>query len=657
MTLLKSQKNQFYIILLSRLCTGIFHVFIYLLLTFNYVNGNICLAKNSFLLISVFYWFFVFLLYDKSFTGILQKHFICINKYWEYILFFSIPLGAFFIEEVIYNPRPFSISFPKILSNFALYFCLQIGLLLMIQNIKKVFLLILSFSWIFGIANYYVMEFKGNPLLPSDLLAFKTAAAVVDNYTFSLSDSIVHGTFLLMASICLVCTIPDICKVTAHRESVIKLLLGIAWLGAGVAAAYSINWSSVLNITLNGWDPQDSYYDNGALLTFLMEVQELSTTMPEGYSQAESASILNEKEQQIAESGDAATNTLPSVIVIMNESFSDLTVLGDFEAEDCLTNWNGIENYIMRGNAYASVIGGGTCNSEFEFLTGNSIANISGSGYPYQMYNFDNVFNLASEFSRYGYETIAIHPENRNNWNRTKVYSQFGFDSFLSLEDIEQPEYIRYFISDKSDFAQVISSYEQRTSPVFIFNVTMQNHGGYDEDSMPEHMELISIEKGYRSYRDVVTYMTLIRESDKAFQELLEYFSQVDEPVIICMFGDHQPVISQEFVEKLQDFEGSSLDSIENRCCVPYIIWSNYDTGVNNLNLDTSLNYLGMNVLEAAGIYSPYSRFLTDIQREIPIINKYGYQTSEGEWKTLDEPNEILNQYSKLQYYMLFDHP
>lgn len=653
----KSGLIQSTLTILGKLCTGIFPIFIYLLFILNYVNRNICLARRSFFLVSILYWSLTFLLYTNGSRKILQKQSVFISRYWEWILFTAIPLAAFLVEEIIYNPRPFSIAFSRVLLNYTLYLCLQIGLLLIFQNKKAVFLFILSLAWIFGIANHYVMEFKGNPLLPSDLLAYKTATAVAGNYTFSLSDSMVYGTLLFMFSICLVYGIPNMSKKKTRHKYIARPLLGIAWIGATIAIVYNVNWSSVLDITLSGWDPQESYYDNGALLTFLMEVQELSTTMPESYSQAESASILNEKEQQIAESGDAATNTLPSVIVIMNESFSDLTVLGDFEAEDCLTNWNGIENYIMRGNAYASVIGGGTCNSEFEFLTGNSIANISGSGYPYQMYNFDNVFNLASEFSRYGYETIAIHPENRNNWNRTKVYSQFGFDSFLSLEDIEQPEYIRSFISDKSDFAQVISSYEQRTNPVFIFNVTMQNHGGYDEDSMPENMELISIEKGYRSYRDVVTYMTLIRESDKAFQELLEYFSQVDEPVIICMFGDHQPVISQEFVEELQDFEGSSLESIENRCCVPYIIWSNYDTGVNNLNLDTSLNYLGMNVLEAAGIYSPYSRFLTDIQREIPIINKYGYQTSEGEWKTLDEPNEILNQYSKLQYYMLFDHP
>lgn len=659
MNRLRSNYLQFALKTLCRLCIIIFHASIYLMLVSNYVNGNILLARKSFFLASILYWFLTCFLYFGRKFKTLQKIISSYGKFGGYILFFIVPLAAFLIEEIIYNPYLFSIAFSRILLNYTLYFLFQIGLILMFRNRKTAFLLTLSLAWLFGIANYYVMEFKGNPLLPSDLLAYKTAAAVAGNYAFALSDSIVYGTLLLMFLICSVCSIPNMEKEITPYRLVVRPLFGIAWIAVSAAIIYNINWSVVLNITLNGWEPQNSYYENGALLTFLMEAQELSASaaIPTGYIQTDAGNLLNEKELQTDGLTEEVSGVTPSVIVIMNESFSDLTVLGDFEAEDCLTNWNSIENYVMRGNAYASVIGGGTCNSEFEFLTGNSMANISGNGYPYQMYNFDNVFNLASEFSRYGYETIAVHPENRNNWNRAKTYSQFGFSRFLSLEEMEQPEYIRNYMSDKSDFGQIISAYEHRENPVFIFNVTMQNHGGYEEDSMPEDTEFVQIEERYGSYKDVVAYLTLIRESDKEFLKLLEYFSQVEEPVIICMFGDHQPAIDEKFVQEFQDFEISPLENIQKRCCVPYIIWSNYDTGVIDLSIDTSLNYLGMNVLEIAGIRSAYSRFLVEMQQEIPVINKYGYQTADGKWHTLEEPNELMEKYRKLQYYMLFDHP
>lgn len=657
MNRLKSHFLKYVFVVLGKLCIIMVHVFIYLVLVSNYVSGNIFLARKSFLLASILYWLLTWLLYYKGNIKILQSCLENTAKYRKWLLFFIIPLGAFYIEEIIYNPRPFTIALSRTFLNYILYLGLQIGLMLVFRSKKVGYLLVLSLAWSFGIANYYVMEFKGNPLLPSDLFAYKTAAAVAGNYTFALSDSIVYGTLLFMLFVCFVRKITNIHKESIPRKLTLRPLLGIAWLCGATVIVYSINWSSLLNITLYGWSPQNSYYENGALLTFLMEIQELSTPTPAGYFQAEAADMLDEIELPPNRLPIENLGMPPSVIVIMNESFSDLTVLGDFEAEDCLPNWNSIESYVMRGNAYASVVGGGTCNSEFEFLTGNSMANISGSGYPFQMYNFGKVFNLASAFSGYGYETIAIHPENRNNWNRAKVYSQFGFDSFLSWEEIEQAEYIRYYVSDRSNYRQVISSYEHRTAPVFIFNVTMQNHGGYDEDSMPDGAEFVSIEKQYKDYRDVITYLTLIRESDKAFLELLEYFSQAEEPVILCMFGDHQPSIDEGFVQELQHFDGLSLEDMEKRFCVPYIIWSNYDTGVNNVHLDTSLNYLGMNVLEIAGIHSPYSRFLTKLQQKIPVINKYGYQAADGSWNTLDTPNELLDEYRRLQYYMLFDHP
>lgn len=42
-------------------------------------------------------------------------------------------------------------------------------------------------------------------------------------------------------------------------------------------------------------------------------------------------------------------------------------------------------------------------------------------------------------------------------------------------------------------------------------------------------------------YPKVDQYLSLIKKSDTALQELIEYYSQVDEPTIICIFGDHQP--------------------------------------------------------------------------------------------------------------------
>ena len=143
----KSGLIQLTLTILGKLCIGIFPIFIYLLFILNYVNRNICLARRSFFLVSILYWSLTFLLYTNGSRKILQKQSVFISRYWEWILFTAIPLAAFLVEEIIYNPRPFSIAFSRVLLNYTLYLCLQIGLLLIFQNKKAVFLFILSLAW------------------------------------------------------------------------------------------------------------------------------------------------------------------------------------------------------------------------------------------------------------------------------------------------------------------------------------------------------------------------------------------------------------------------------------------------------------------------------------------------------------------------------
>jgi phosphoglycerol transferase MdoB-like AlkP superfamily enzyme len=81
---------------------------------------------------------------------------------------------------------------------------------------------------------------------------------------------------------------------------------------------------------------------------------------------------------------------LPNIIVVMNESFSDLKVLGDFTTNEDYMPYlhsllNGAENTVT-GYLNVSVCGGNTANTEFEFLTGNSMAFLPQGSIPYQQY-------------------------------------------------------------------------------------------------------------------------------------------------------------------------------------------------------------------------------------------------------------------------------
>ncbi len=74
-------------------------------------------------------------------------------------------------------------------------------------------------------------------------------------------------------------------------------------------------------------------------------------------------------------------------------------------------------------------------------------------------------------------------------------------------------------------------------------------------------------------------YESLIAKSDQALSYLISYFEQVDRPVLICFFGDHQPALNGDFENALRN-PGEDMDTdltmTEKIYTVPYFIWSNY---------------------------------------------------------------------------------
>lgn len=632
---------------LKRVIMSILFIVGYVFLAWNYTEGNICKRQNSYLFtFCIYFCCAALIIFGKE---ILTSGRVCRVLGTFFLLIY--PYIIFYCIEMMYNAELSEMQPDKIMINCALLFSVELGLIVMFHNFKCALTILGIVCWMFGLANHYLMQFKGNPLIPGELFAFRTALSVADQYEFALTDELVSGTLILLAVICVIKILPLRIGQPALKKTVIKVIVGVVYFIMFFTVVIQSSWGDKLGIELYAWQIYNTYAANGSILSFILEGQAMHVQVPEGYSKKEIEQILSSNTSETIEN-----NVKPTVIVIMNESFSDLVSLGCFDAEGCLSNWYGIENYVMRGNAYASVYGGGTCNSEYEFLTGNSMANLSSNAYPYTMYNFSRIFNLARLFRDNGYQTVAVHPADKDNWNRSSVYPQMGFQKFVDIEQMENMLWLSWCISDWSDFDWIIKEYEASDGPLFLFNVTMQNHGGYGEKDLGD-VEIVWVDEPYQQYTDLVTYLTLIKESDKAFGHLLDYFSGVDKPVIICMFGDHQPSLNSEFVNTYVDENTADIDLKEKRYCVPYLIWSNYfdENLPMNVNKDISLNYLGANISNIAGIESPYTKYLLNLEDKIPVINHIGYMDDKGIWHRLEEANEYIDQYRKMGYYMMFE--
>ena len=175
----------------------------------------------------------------------------------------------------------------------------------------------------------------------------------------------------------------------------------------------------------------------------------------------------------------------PNIIVIMNEAFSDPAVLGEFETNvDYMPFIRGLTENTVKGGLMVSVKGGNTANSEYEFLTGNSMAFLPSGSVPYQQYIRGEMPTVASQLKNLGYETFAMHPYRANGWNRKKVYEYFGFDTSYFKESFTDAPILREYTTDLATYQKIVDIYTSKTpgQPMFVFDVTMQNHSSYSKE-------------------------------------------------------------------------------------------------------------------------------------------------------------------------------
>ena len=154
----------------------------------------------------------------------------------------------------------------------------------------------------------------------------------------------------------------------------------------------------------------------------VMELPYLAVEKPLGYQKEEAKGLLESYEPE--GEGEKGTDK-PNIIVVMDEAFSDLGVLGDFTAsKEYMPYYHSLKEEsetapnIITGSLHVSVCGGNTANTEFEFLTGNTMAFLPQGSVPYQQYIKKNIPALPWYFKEQGYETHAMHPYYASGWDR-----------------------------------------------------------------------------------------------------------------------------------------------------------------------------------------------------------------------------------------------
>ena len=611
------------------------------------------------------------------------------NKIWQFGFFLLMPIVTITMTECLNNVFIYDMTYLGFFGNYVVILVFNFVFFALTGSFRVSYLIVNTVLFGLALCHSYVMDFRGTPFQPMDFLSVTTAANVANTYNFAPGYKVITGVFIFIFIVTISIKTPTpkyniITKIASRSFTAV-------FSGTIIIIFYATSIFADMGIRPDFWNQTRGYHNYGFVFNFFANTKYLYMNKPSTYDPNEIENIINKNEQTNQEETNTSENT-PNIICIMNESLSDLKVLGNLTTnEDYMPFMNSLTENTIKGNLYVPVIGAGTSNTEFEFLTGHTTAFLPSGSNAYMLYVKNPMASLVSTLEAQNYSSAALHPYYSSGWKRPEVYSNFGFNKFTALEDIidislmndymdngNDPNYlqqlieqhypdsknmlVRQYISDSYNYKLIIDDYKNRdkSKPYFTFNVTMQNHGGYTPSAV-NFDESIYATSSTQNYNKANKYLSLVKASDNAFKELIEYFKKVKEPTIICMFGDHQPNIETEFISEclgVNNLSNLTVEQEQNRHITPFYIWANYDIEEQYIERLSS-NYLSSLVLQTAGVkLTEYNKYLLSLSKVLPVINTVGYIDNQGvyyKWSDSSPYRSILSEYENIQYNAVFD--
>jgi len=546
------------------------------------------------------------------------------------IYFMLAPLILLISLEVMHLSYPLAIVvffrskyfFVKWLITYAFLLCWQSFFYALTQHAFVANLLNTLLMFMIAYTSEVMGRLNGNPLLPSNLLLISNvkeiASFVKTPFIPSALIALLINVWSLYHHYCLLASCPV--KRRWYHRVAYGVVAVILFMLVNNTMCYNFKFRrktlSKMDVKISAFNPIEDYQANGAILTFFPRIGDLIVPQPEGYHENSIMTMKPEYQKKVPEAAPVKAN----VIIIQNESWWDPSVLPEVTYnKDLLEGIHSLSENTLTGTFQTPVYSGGTCMPEFEVITGIPTYLLPSAAYPYSQYITEYTPSIVSAYRDQGYQTIALHPYKKNFYNRSTAYPLLGFDEFKGIDDFTYQDKSGAYIDDMACVKQIIDEFEGKTSErIMEFIVTMENHGGYKNpryDSFDFEMEAPTLSE--EDYMDLKRFSQGVYNADKSFMALVDYFEDVEEPVIIAMFGDHLPLLGTNgstymdsgFVEKSDTFTSSKHPHLYE---TPYVVWTNYPMPDFELSPRISGNTLGLKVFLASGNKAPWHLMVFD---------------------------------------------
>ncbi len=352
--------------------------------------------------------------------------------------------------------------------------------------------------------------------------------------------------------------------------------------GTGVLSAYFGNLAQ-------------GYRDYGFIYGFSASVFNRGMSRPSDYSYDTIQEILAETSQ-----GDSTIDTddMPNIIVVLLESFYDVSEANFIEtSEDPTPYFHYLEENYSTGYLTVPVVGAGTCNSEFEVLTGMSCTFFGPGEYPQKtiLKKVDSCESFASALSVLGYSSHVVHNNGGNFYSRANAFSKMGFDTFQCKEMLDITDYtpLGSWPTDDILIDATVEALKSTEGSDFVYTITVEAHGDYPTYEV-ESDPAISVTCNGKTEEQTYAwsyYINRIHDVDQFIEDYIAALSELDEDTLVIFFGDHLPTM------------GLAEDEIAtgNLYLTKYITWNNF--GMEKDDKDLTSYQLVSEYLDRLGIH------------------------------------------------------
>lgn len=499
--------------------------------------------------------------------------------------------------------------------------------------------LLISFLWILaGIVDFILLCFRKTPFTANDFMLISDAVKIVHSYVNLFGVLLaVMGFIAAMVGIIYYWRKSEI---STEKINYVKTIgsIGILWI-----ALYGMLWIGFASHRLEPHfgNITTAFEEFGFAYCFSNSIFDNGIEEPEDYKEENFQDIHEVITEPVIEETDEEENVYPNIIFLQLESFMNPELIKDAEYSE-----NPIPNFIRLYEKYPSgyllvpSFGAGTANTEFEVITGMNLDDFGTGEYPYKTVLKNRACEtICYDLKSVGYRAHALHNNDGSFYNRFRVFANLGFDTYTSIEYMDEcktnpvgwakdEELIKYI-------TKILDSTEKQD---FIYAISVQGHGDYPESY--EEIEELTKENPMKydikadNFFDANAiagfeyYLDQIKEMDDFLGRLIVELSRRQEKTILVFYGDHLPGFS---------FTDENLES-EDIYKSQYVIWSNYDYGFENCDLEAfQLSSYIMEKLEiTTGVINRYHQKYKNAENYLEKLTMLEYDILYGEKKVYD---------------------